>query len=51
MKIVINIKLNNEESEYELWPYWNRVKKEDKVEINISEEDKTEKEIKNIKIE
>lgn len=41
MKVVINIKIRNEESEYELWPWWWR-KIEDKVEINIEEEDDTE---------
>ena len=48
MKVVINIKIRNEESEYELWPWWWR-KIEDKVEINIEEEDDTEKQIRKIK--
>ena len=48
MKVVINIKIRNEESEYELWPWWWR-KVEDKVEINIEEEDNTEKQIRKIK--
>ena len=48
MKVVINIKIRNEESEYELWPWWWR-NVEDKVEINIEEEDDTEKEIRKIK--
>jgi len=56
MKIIINIKIRNEESEYELWPWWWRkvedkveINIEDKVEINIEEDDDTEKQIRKIK--
>ena len=36
MKIVINIEKDDEDTEYELWPDWEWIKKEEtEVEINI----------------